>query len=378
MMMLTAASASIPTFARMFPNFQSQCSTLYTLQLPVASLLVVTGLIATVKHCQTPRSMIRPIVTSMMIVMSIALWGNWTDSAQSAMQSVVSKMNASPAQTAQRYVDVLVSKEKPKEKHGWFGLPSSAQIYEALLWGALTLIGLTAEFIIWAAYILQQFLLGLAYAFAPLFLGFLSLRSTANIGLRYIMGIVGILAWPLGWAAASIGTSNLIDLATAQGLVMTNAYSFQTILAAAMIGGWIILTTLIAPIIIQSAIATGAQIGSALLGGALTAGAGVVAAGATTGATLASGGAGALGAVAGAGAAGGASMAGAAMEGGGTPISGALVQSLAYNLPRNPSSSNANRTDDPEGGGKGTAQPLSYDPNDAGNDRQVEQLLNKQ
>jgi hypothetical protein len=28
-----------------------------------------------------------------------------------------------------------------------------------------------------------------------------------------IMGTIGILAWPLGWAAASIGTSNLIDVA---------------------------------------------------------------------------------------------------------------------------------------------------------------------
>jgi hypothetical protein len=253
--------ASLPTFQRLFPNFQTQCQTLYTLLLPIATVLIVAGLIAAVKHCQTPRSMVRPIVTSMMIVMAIALWGNWTDTAKDALKTVVAQMDANPAQAAQRYVDVLVSKEQPQQSGGWFGLPSSAQMYEAVLWGILSLIGLLAEFLIWAAYIIQQFLVGLAYAFAPLFIGFLALRSTSSIGVRYIMGTVGILAWPLGWAAASIGTSNLIDVATEQGLVMvTVAYSLQTILAAAIIGGWIIITTLIAPVIIQMAISSGADL----------------------------------------------------------------------------------------------------------------------
>lgn len=77
--------ASLPTFQRLFPNFQTQCQTLYTLLLPIATVLIIAGLIAAVKHCQTPRSMVRPIITSMMIVMAIALWGNWTDTAKDAL-----------------------------------------------------------------------------------------------------------------------------------------------------------------------------------------------------------------------------------------------------------------------------------------------------
>jgi hypothetical protein len=94
------------------------------LLLPVATVLIIAGLIATVKHCQTPRSMVRPIVTSMMIVMAIALWGTWTDTAKDALKTVVvGQMDANPSQAAQRYVDVLVSKEQPQQKSGWFGLP---------------------------------------------------------------------------------------------------------------------------------------------------------------------------------------------------------------------------------------------------------------
>ena len=368
-------AASLPTFARLFPNFQTQCTTLYTLLLPIATVLIVAGLIATVKHCQTPRSMVRPIVTSMMIVMAIALWGNWTDTAKDALKTVVAQMDANPAQAAQRYVDVLVSKEQPRQKSGWFGLPSAAQMYEAVLWGILSVIGLLAEFLIWAAYIIQQFLVGLTYAFAPLFLGFLALRSTSSIATRYIMGTVGILAWPLGWAAASIGTSNLIDVATEQGLVMVSAaYSLQTILAAAIIGGWIILTTLIAPVIIQTAISSGAHVGSALLGGALTAGAAAISAGATTSATLASGGSGAMGMFAGAGAAAGGSMAGSTMHGGGAPLSGSMAQSLAYSVSRGRYSQSQNGETSAQSKAPPSAQK-PYNPQDSSKDSEVQQAI---
>ena len=379
--------AALPTFQRLFPNFQTQCTTLYTILLPVAIVLLTAGLIAVVKQCQTPRSMVRPIISTMMIVMAIALWGDWTDEAKDAFKTVVAKMNASPEQAAQRYVNILVSKEQPKQKDGWFGLPSAAQMYEAVLWGILSLIGLIAQFLIWAAYIVQQFLVGLSYAFAPVFLGLLAIRSTSNIGLRYIMGTVGIIAWPLGWAAASIGTSNLIDVATEQGLVVVTAvYGLQTILAAAMIGGWIIITTLIAPVVIQTAISTGAQVGSALLGGALTAGAAAASAGASTAASLASGGAGAAGMLAGAGASAAGSMAGSTMQGGGPPLSGSLMQSLASRMPRSstaPASTastaqQSNGADSGGGGGQGTASAsaaTSYDAQDASNDAAVQQMI---
>ena len=372
--------AALPTFQRLFPNFQTQCTTLYTVLLPIAVVLLVVGLIAVVKHCESPRSMVRPIVTTMMIVMAIALWGEWTDVAKDAFKTVVAKMDANPEQAAQRYVDILVSKEQPKEKEGWFGLPSAAQMYEAILWGLLSLIGLIAQFLIWVAYIVQQFLVGLGFAFAPIFLGMLALRSTNLIGVRFIMGTVGILAWPLGWAAASIGTSNLIDVATEQGLVVvSNVYGLQTMLAAALVGGWIIITTIIAPVIIQGAIATGAQVGSALLGGALTAGAAAVSAGAGTAAVLASGGTGAMGAMLGAGASAGGSLAGAAMQGGGPPLSGSLVQSLARSLPRSSPSSGSAGAGGGNGQGGSQSAPAAkpYNAKDASNDREVEQMIDQ-
>lgn len=383
-------AASLPTFARMFPNFPEQCKTLYTLLMPVAVVILVVALIGIMRQANTPRTMLRPIVKLLMVVMAIALWSDWMGTASGAAKTVIEKMDANPSAAAQKYVDILVSKEEPKSKDGWFGLPSAAQMYEAVLWGILTLIGIVAQFMIWAAYILQQFLLGLAFAFAPIFLSFLALQATGFIGSKYIMGVVGIICWPLGWAAASIGTSNLIDVATEQKLVvLTNVYGLQTILAAAIIGGWIIITTLIAPVIIQSAIATGAQVGGALLSGALTTGAAAATAGTTTAATLGAYGAGTGLALAGGAAASAGNMAGSAMQGGGPPLTGSTIERVApmIAMSRSPSSS-GDSGGSGENGGDGNSSSASsgnnagaeprntgYNAQDAANDGAVADMV---
>jgi hypothetical protein len=402
---MSSLTDSLPTFVRLFPNFQTQCQTLFTMLTPIAGVLLVSGLVGTLHHSTTPRAMLRPIITTFLIVMAIAMWGKWANAATDAMDTVIEQMDARPQAAAQKYVDILVAKENPKEKNGWFGLPSAAQMYEAVLWAILSLVGIIAQFIIWAAYILQQFLVGLAYAFAPVFLGFLALRSTGNIAAKYIMGVVGIVAWPLGWAAASIGTRNLIDVATEQGLVTVgNVYSLQTIMAAAIIGGWIILTTLIAPVVIQFAVASGAQIGSALLGGAITAGTAALSAGATSAATLGTAGVGTAGAVAGAAAAAGGSVAGSAMQGGGPPLNGSTISQLARPWWSMPTSSNSGaengsnaasekssgETQTPPASGGSSApaaespeprspQPVAprFDPTDPANNRMVDELIQR-
>lgn len=380
--------ASLPTFARLFPNFRDQCVQLHTLLLPIATVLLVCGLIGEFQHARSARPVLRSIATTGVIVMAIAIYGDWTDLASDALKTVSDQMQANPERTAQRYLEVLVAKDVPAEKTGWFGLPSGAQMVEALLWGFLSVVGFIAQFTLWAAYLLQKFFVGLGYAFSPVFLGMLALRSTASIGVRYILGTVGILAWPLGWAAASIGTSNLIDLATEQGLIIsTNVYGLQMILAGALIGAWIVLTTLLAPVIIQGALSSGMQIGSALLGGAVTAGAAAASGGATAAASMATGGAGGVGMALAAGASAAGSLAGSTMQGGGPPLSGSMAGSLGFSrgasgaksagaTSATPSRSGERSTEGSTSAPRTSAQPTSsFQSNDPTGDREASRLV---
>ena len=201
----------------------------------------------------------------------------------------------------------------------------------------------------------QKFIVYLAYGFAPLFIGFLAVRTLHSIGVTFLLGFVGVLCWPLGWGAAAIMTRGLIDFMADQSLFNLGAgaggagYALQNILGVAALGLWLVFSTIAAPIIIQKAISTSTQIGQALASGAVTAGTAGVSSGA--GAAAAIGGQGGLVAAA-AGIAGGAAAATAGTAESATSGStysplGNLLGSLAAQ--RSPKRRSRPKKDDPTG-----------------------------
>lgn len=353
------------TFDEIFPSFEDQIQTLHDLLIPVAAVLMIAGLLSALRYATTPRSMLRAMMVTILITTTIALAPEWLNIFQNSTQSVVNEMGASPERAADRYIELIIQKQSDSE--GSFSLLKfRLSIFsDIIVTGILKVVGVIASFVIWIAYVLQKFLLGFAYALAPIFLGMFALRSTSSIATRYIMSIVGLLLWPLGWAAAAIGTSNLIDVFTNQGLAgFGPAYNAQSTLGAGIIGLWIIVSTFIAPVIIQAVIASGANIGSALVAGALTgtADAGKAAAGAAIG--LSTGGAGLALAGAGAAAAASSSAAGTTMRGGGRGFSGSTIQSLAPRLSSSGGSSGASsqagsNSSSAQGGGSASAGEAS-------------------
>ncbi|MGE9268098.1 MAG: hypothetical protein ACQKBY_08370 [Verrucomicrobiales bacterium] len=320
-------------FEQIFPSFEAQIQTLHDLLIPVAAVLMITGFISTLRFAYTPRSMLRAMMVIVLITATIALLPDWLNIFQKSSQTVVAKMDASPQNAAKRYIELIIQKQSDTEASSSLINFRLSTFSDMIVTGILKVIGIIAAFIIWVAYVLQKFLLGFAYALAPIFLGMFALRSTSSIATRYLMSTVGLLLWPLGWAAASIGTSNLIDIFTNQGLAgFGPAYSAQSTLGAGVIGLWIIISTFIAPVIIQSVIASGANFGTALVGGSLTgaADAGKSAAGAAFG--LSTGGAGLALAGAGAAVAIGSSAVGTTMRGGGRGFTGGTLQNLAPRL----------------------------------------------
>ncbi len=96
---------------------------------------------------------------------------------------------------------------------------------------------------------------------------------------------------------AGIVTQGLIDFMTDRSFLHTpvpgyDAYTFQNFIGVALLGVWIIFSTIAAPVIIQRSISDGFLAGSFLLSGAASAGRAAVSTGATTGASVASAGTG--------------------------------------------------------------------------------------
>jgi hypothetical protein len=132
------------------------------------------------------------------------------------------------------------------------------------------------------------------YSLSPIFIGFMAIRSLSHIGNRYILGLVGVIAWPLGWAVAAIVTQGLLTFMTDQSFLQGSSvsggvnYGLQNFIGVALLGVWIIFSTIAAPLIIQRALVNGYQAGEALLGGATAAGLSALSAGASTVTTISS------------------------------------------------------------------------------------------
>jgi len=171
---------------------------------------------------------------------------------------------------------------------------------------------------------------------SAIFIGFLAIRALNQIGTNYLLSLAGVMLWPLGWGAASLVTGGLISFMTDQSFLLNSSlggaagYAFQNFIGVAVLGVWLIFSTIAAPLIIQRAIAHGSQIGGALISGAATAATTAVAGGFTAaGAFVGAGGvAGAAMATAGGLTAAGATLAGSSLSGSTYSPTGSLVTAL--------------------------------------------------
>jgi hypothetical protein len=187
--------------------------------------------------------------------------------------SILSGLGVDPAQVYQQFNQLLVIKRDPSTQSSWWNVMSQLHnfttdiIISALLW----LVGQFASLMMFWGYIFQAVILNLGYALSPLLIGFMAIPALRHIGTRYLLNLVGVLLWPLGWAVAALVTQGILDFMTDPGFEYLDPTStlpdLQKTVGVAAVGFWIIFSMVAAPIIIQHVITSGAQAGSQLLSG---------------------------------------------------------------------------------------------------------------
>lgn len=364
------------TFTSMFPQFLSQCLNLKSVLMPVAFLLLTTGLIATViSHHESPSHFIRAFGKTIGLIILLVYLPHWGNQVVTVVDDTVKNtLNSDPSKIYDQYQAALqVKKTTDGQKSWWQKIMDwrSAPI-EWVMSGVFMLLGWLASAIMWWAYILQSAILFMGYALAPIFVGFMAFPTLYDTGRRYCLHLVGVMVWPLGWALAGVITQGVITFMTDRSFLVANPvlgndeYSLQNLMGLAFLGIWIIFSTIAAPVALQKAIQFGSSAGGDLLKGAFSAG---TLAGATGAMTLATTGAGA-GGVKGAMKAGtftaaaiGETLALASLGHGG---SAALIGPLAALQGR---SSRSNGNQHPE--------PVQFAQNDPTGSKSVSQLLNR-
>lgn len=266
------------TFDSIFPTFLAKCADLHTLLLSVAYALFIIGVIVTVHHRFTHRIALHLAVRLLILTSLLVFLPQWGNQLQTLLQdSVLSGLGVDPTQVYQQYNQLLVTKQNTSatDSSWWdiMGHITSATvnlIVTAVLW----LIGQFASLMLFWAYIFQKIILNLGYALSPLLIGFMAIPALRHTGSRYLLNLVGVILWPLGWAVAALVTQGILDFMTDQSFLTidpsANLYSLQNLIGLAVVAFWIIFSTVAAPVIIQHVITSGTQAGGALLAGGIS------------------------------------------------------------------------------------------------------------
>jgi hypothetical protein len=324
-------------FNSMFPNFLTQCLSLKTLLTPIAYLLITGGLIAsTIAHHRSGNAQLQAIGKVIVLIMLIVFLPTWGNQIVSIVDDTVKNvLKVDPAKIHDQYQAALQLNSSSNGNTSWwdklFNLTTS--FVECLMSVAFIILGWLASTIEWWAYILQSAILFIGYALSPIFIGMLAFPSLQNVGRNYLLNLLGIMIWPLGWGVAGLITQGVIGFMTDRSFLSSQSasgeigYSLQNFMGLAFLGIWIIFSTIAAPVIIQKAIATGNSAASSLFSGAFSAGRAAAKTGASTFADSgATGIKGAIAAGAMATAAAGESLATSSMGAGGESLLGSLAQ----------------------------------------------------
>jgi hypothetical protein len=260
------------SFDALFPTFLQRCADLRVVLLVVAYMLVIVGIIVTAMRRPSVRAWMRFFVRVIIVMSLLVFLPQWGDQTQQIVaDTVTNTLKANPDQIYQAYKNTLAIKHSETESRGLWDLFANGTSYmvNAIIGGLLWLFAFAASLLLFWAYIFQKIILNVGYALSPILIGFVAVPALSNTGSRYLMHLMGVLIWPLGWGAAALISQGILDFMTDQSFLTidptSTLYSLQNLLGLAVLAFWTVFSTCAAPIIIQKVIIFGAEAGGALL-----------------------------------------------------------------------------------------------------------------
>lgn len=346
--------AFLTDFEAMFPGFNAVALNAQKPFFLIAFVMVVHHLVQRLSGPGSRESQIRAIASSVVLALCIALSNQAAKMVQTGFTSIQQEMgagNTTPKLVEERKEELLVAMTAGVEQKVAGGTgESKGSLYYLTHWGdaidkgiesivpsiggliiqgasfMLVFFAKVSSLISWGFWLVQQFLFTFSLIFLPAMIAMMGVGSLRSIGTRYVMSIVGLLSWPMGWGLVNTGTEAM--LASVVNTIKTAPSSdweittyLWAIAIVSIIPLWMIFGYAFVPFVIQRMVTSGANAASGLIGQAAGASIGAGAAVATGGVSLAAG-------MAGGGASpGGASSGSGSAGAGGGSVSGGMAAS---------------------------------------------------
>lgn len=265
-------------FDILFPTFLGAVEELYQGLLVFAFLIMVLGLLLAAYRGTLGNlsEVVRTLIAIAILSVVLGYVDQWVFFLGNTIEDgVVEELGTDPGATHSRFGEILANPQDENEDESWYDFIFDAEAAVATALGRLLVLvaGKIAWYTVWWAYMIQKAFLYFGVALLPLFLPMLLINATRGIAIRYILGILGILLWPLGWAVANLMTDALLNTAADRslfefgGVLGQASFAPQMLLFTVVASLWLVFSTIASPVILARVVTTGSQIGAALLGG---------------------------------------------------------------------------------------------------------------
>ena len=265
------------SFESIFPTFLQKCADLRELLCAVTFMLFIVGTISLISRGFTGKSAAFHLVGIFALTGLLVFLPQWGNAIQSLLQSsILNGLGVDPSNVQDQYNKLLAIKRDTGTEHSWWDILGNLSSFtvEHFISAILWLVGQFASLLLFWAYIIQKFILFSGYALSPILIGFMAIRPLRSVGGRYLMHLVGVLLWPLGWAVAALITQGILDFMTDPSFKFldptASLYSLQTTFGVVVLAFWIVFSTIAAPLVIQKVLAQGELAGGQLISGAFS------------------------------------------------------------------------------------------------------------
>ncbi len=249
-----------------FPELQLYSGGLYTMMIAVAAMIMLAGLIYRIAASGgDPGQMLRTVTTAGMIGIAIAMFSDWINDLQLIAYDLVDDTDADPSRSYQRFASLMggASAQSDQEVGFWDILWSQkGGLGNAMVYAFMFCISKLSQAVMFLFFVVQQLLVHFQTALAPAFLAMFLIRSLSGAATQFMLRLVAVALWPVGWAIASVMTNALMDKAfdDVAGPIQTwEVPGFMPLLAL-----WILISTIGAPLIIWKLLSGSATAGESL------------------------------------------------------------------------------------------------------------------
>lgn len=238
----------------------------------LASAIVAAGLVVQIVRSRPDAgSFIWLLAKVFFIGLATVFLREWLLRLNDIVLAFNSMLGADPRTVDNRFIEFIAGKTAANPNSSvWDIIWGTESVGTAICYAFLWLFGWLAWGVQYVVKLIGDVFLVVGWALSPIFLSFFMLRPLAGVAQRYLMGLVALVFWPLGWAVAAVVTNSMLEAAASANLIPVfnvGAPLAVPALTVLLIGSWMLVSSVLAPWITTKVFLMGANPAMALAQG---------------------------------------------------------------------------------------------------------------